>query len=160
MKAVYNAHINSHLNYSNVVWGSMLSKTQLNDLHRIQKACMRIIYRKPPRSNADQLFRKSRVMPIDLLVELELLKFGYKITNGLTPPPITTLMHKNRGKKVHGYNTRNKNLPNIQKHQSHYYNKSFLNKSIISYQCLPLELKNSSSIKCFITKVKEMLLSP
>ena len=136
----------------------MLTKPQLDDLFKIQKACVRILHKKPQRSNSDPLFWISGILPMNQLVELELLKFGYKITNKLTPLRITTLMHKNNGKKLHGYNTRNKNLPNVQKHQSPYFNKSFLNKSIISYQRLPSELKQSNSLKSFTTKAKSRLL--
>ena len=105
LKAVYNAHINSHLNYGNVVWSSMLTKAQMDDLFKIQKACMRILHKKPQHSISEPLFWKSGILTIKQLVELELLKFGYKITNNLAPFPIRSLMHKNKGKKLHGYNT-------------------------------------------------------
>ena len=46
LSKIYYAHIYSHLSYSLVVWGSMLSATLKEDLFRVQKACIRLIHKK------------------------------------------------------------------------------------------------------------------
>ena len=42
---IYYAHIYSHLTYSLNTWGSMLTKTQINNLFKIQKACVCIVHK-------------------------------------------------------------------------------------------------------------------
>ena len=64
LKAVYYAHIYSHLTYSLVVGGSMLTKAQIEDLFKIQNSCIRIIYNKPYHTNCDPLFKASKTLPI------------------------------------------------------------------------------------------------
>ena len=44
---VYHAHIYSHLKYSLVIWGSMMNSESLNELYKIQKACVRLVRQKP-----------------------------------------------------------------------------------------------------------------
>ena len=157
LKAVYNAHINSHLTYSLVIWGSMLSKAQTKDLFKIQKSYMSIMHKKSPRTNYNPLFQNSKTLPVQKLINLELMKFGHKITNKLVPEPLKRMMHRNRGHKRHEYNTHNKNLPNIQKHQSSYFNKGFLNRSVICYQSLPKHLKQCKTLRAFTNLVKTLL---
>ena len=137
-----------------VIWGSMLSKAQIEDLFKIQKSCMRIIHKKSPHTNCDPLFQNSKTLPVQKLIDLELMKFGHNVTNNLVPEPLRKMMHRNRGHKKHEYNTHNKNLPNIQKHQSSYFNKSFLNRSIICYQSLPMHLKQCKTLRTFTNLVK------
>ena len=48
IKNVYYAHVHSHLTYSLLTWGCMINKRQLNDLMKIQNACVRIICKKNP----------------------------------------------------------------------------------------------------------------
>ena len=40
MLSLYYVHIFSHLTYSLALWGSMLSKAQITDLFKLQKACI------------------------------------------------------------------------------------------------------------------------
>ena len=76
---------------------------------------MRIIHKKS-HTNCDPLFQNSKTLPVQKLIDLELMKFGHKITNNLVPELLKKMMHRNGGHKKHGYNTHNKSLPNIQKH--------------------------------------------
>ena len=58
------------------------------------------------------------------------------------------------GGKTHHYNTRYKSLPNIKKHTSNEYNKSFLCKGITYYNQLKGEIKNTKTKNDFIQKYK------
>ena len=62
------------------------------------------------------------------MIQLELIKFGYKIAKHQQPLPLQELMNARGGKKIHGYPTRGKSVPNIQKHTSEIFNKSFIRK--------------------------------
>ena len=114
IKNIYYAH--SHLTYSLLTWGSMISKWQINDLTKIQKACVRIICKKPSMYNSTVLFEQEHIPTLQNLIDLEVVQFGYKISCKTIPLPIQNLMNANGGKKTHNYNTHNKTTPNIQRH--------------------------------------------
>ena len=49
------------------------------------------------------------------MIALEQSKLGYQLKNKLLPKPLQILFHTG-GEKKHHYPTRNKTLPNVQKH--------------------------------------------
>ena len=63
-------------------------------------------------------------MKINEIQHFKLSKLLFCVKEKLLPTPITKMFHA-LGRKTHGYNTRYKNLPNIKKHNSTDYNKSF-----------------------------------
>ena len=56
--------------------------------------------------------------------------------NQYLPAPILAIFNANGGEKKHKYQTRNKAIPNIQKHQSNLFSNSFLCGSIRQYMKL------------------------
>ena len=76
IKNVYYTHIHSHLTYSLLTWGSMISKWQINDLTKIQKACVRIICKKPSMYNSTILFEQEHIPTLQNLIDLEAVKCG------------------------------------------------------------------------------------
>ena len=155
IKNVYYTHIHSHLTYSLLTWSSMISKWQINDLTKIKKACVRIICKKPSTYNSTV---QEHIPTLQNLIDLEAVKFGYKISRKTIPLPIQNLMNANGGKKTHNYNMHNKTTPNIQRHQSKQFNCSFFCKSISSYSTLPEKLKQIESYKGFCTIAKTFLM--
>ena len=158
IKNVYYAHIHSHLTYSLLTWGCMINKWQLNDLMKIQRACVRIICKKPSTYNSKVLFEQEHIPTLQNLIDLEAAKFGYKISCNLVPKPIQNIMNAKGGKKTHTYHTCNKTTPNIQRHQSTQFNRSFLCRSISSYTNLPEDLKQTKSYKNFCTRAKRLAM--
>ena len=134
IKNVYYAHIHSHLTCSLLTWGCMINKWQLNDLMKIQKACVRIICKKKPST------------------------YNSKVSHNLVPKPIQNIMIAKGGKKTHTYHTRNKTTPNIQRHQSTQFNRSFLCRSISFYTNPPEDLKQAKSYKNFCTRAKRLVM--
>ena len=158
IKNVYYAHIHSHLTYSLLTWGCMINKRQLNDLMKIQRACVRIICKKTPTYSSKVLFEQEHIPTLQNLIDLEAAKFGYKISRNLVPKPIQNIMNAKGRKKTHIYHTRNKTTPNIQRHQSTQFNRSFLCRSISSYTNLPEDLKQTKSYKNFCTRAKRLAM--
>ena len=132
----------------------MLSKSDSDELLKIQKCCIRTVHKKSSRADCTPLFKMSNILPFNDLVELELMKLGYKISNGQIPKPITDIMNIYGGSETHGYNTRNKNIPNIQKQSTVQFNKIFFCKSILTYGSLPVKIKKSENLKIFIKRDK------
>ena len=99
IKNVYYAHIHSHLTYSLLTWGWMINKRQLTDLMKIQKACVRIICKKPSTYNSTVLFEQKHISMLQNLIDLKAVKFGYKISCKLILIPIQNIMNAKGGKK-------------------------------------------------------------
>ena len=91
------------------------------------------------------------------MIQLELVKFGYKIMKNQQPLPLQKLMEDRGGKKTHRYPTRRKCVPNIQKHSSEIFNKSFICRSIHEFSKMPDSIKNSKSIGQVVMKYKRNL---
>ena len=115
---LYYAHFYSHNKYGITVWGNMAKKSQLNNIYSIQKTCIKSICNQPKSSSILGLLKRHRLLKVEDLVELELGKFGYKLGKNLLPKPLKTLMESKGGIKSHRYPTRNKRIPNIQRHYS------------------------------------------
>ena len=93
------------------------------------------------------------------MIKIELCKFGARISNNLLPKPIQELAIKRGGKKTHGYETRNKHIPNTQKHSSTRFNISFMRRGIAEYSKLTLDLKTITNIFMLNTKLKTITIS-
>ena len=156
-KLIYYAHIYSHLTYANTVWSTNISKKQKKRIEKIQKHCIRSISRRTRTSHTDPLFKQLKIIKFDDIVRLEQCKLAYKIKNRLMPTPILELFNT-LGKKTHRYNTRQKSLPNIKRHKSELYNKSFLCKSIAFYNTISNKIRNTPNLKEFINMYKKRLL--
>ena len=75
---VYLSHIYTHLNYNLVVWGSMISKSQLSEIFQLQKNCIRLLA-KGKNKSVDDLFATLKVIKFPDMIQSELCKFGAKV---------------------------------------------------------------------------------
>ena len=157
LKNIYYAHIHSHLTYGITVWGSMTSKTQLNDLKKVQNQCIRIINKESITSDITGQYEKLKVLKLDQLVKLQLCKLGHMISHNQLPTPIHNMFESKGGRKTHHYPTKGKHIPNIQTHSSEIFNKSFMCRSLMEYNLLPQHLRVNTPYKCFVRIYKAML---
>ena len=93
------------------------------------------------------------------MIKIELCKFGAKISRNQLPDPIQQLMAKRGGRKTHGYETRNKNIPNIQKHTTTCFNTSFMHHRITEYSNLTMDLKLINKVSLLSKKLKCIIVS-
>ena len=63
------------------------------------------------------------------------------------------------GKKTHRYSTRYRNLPNIKKHKSEEYKKSFLCKSLTYIKEIDKRIANAKNRTKFIQKYKDYIFA-
>ena len=141
MKNIYYGHIHSHLMYAITAWGNMAFQSQLKELNKLQKQCIQIINKTNPTSDIAGQFESLKTLKLDDLITLNLCKLGHKILHTQLPKPILQVFNQEGSKKQHRYPTRNHNTPNIQKHVSPLFNRSFLCKSITEFSKLPMQLK-------------------
>ena len=158
LKKVYYAHVHSHLIYGIKVWGSMISSPQINSLYKQHKQCLQLIGKLKSRENTDPTFRIMKILKFPDMIQLEMCKLGQQLKFKQLLDPIIREFNAYGGMKRHRYPTRNKDLPNIQRHQGTIFNKSFLCRGIACYILLPTEIQNISSKSKFIKHAKEYLM--
>ena len=105
----------------------------------------------------DETFWDLKILKITEMIQIELAKFGFDISRSVQPKPVQNMMESRGGKKLHRYPTQSKNTPNIQCHKSETFNRSFQCKSIVEFNGLFSELKNSKSAKHLVKVIKKHL---
>ena len=77
LRSLYFSHIHSHLQYGLLIWGSSVCKKELTGLIKIQNQCLKLI---SPKSGYEDLYKNLQILKLTDMIQLELNKFGYKIT--------------------------------------------------------------------------------
>ena len=158
LRILYFAQFQSVMSYGIVVWGPMLKDSDLNMLSKLQNNCMRCISKL---QDIDELYKSVHVLPVKKIIMLEQAKLGYKLCNNMLPRKLscTMLTDQNNAsiQKTHGYDTRQKKIPNLAPANSTKYRKSFLYKTISSYSSLPSELTQTNNLPRFISECKKYL---
>ena len=159
MKAIYHAHIQSHLNYGLLIWGSMISNKKLRKFTVMQNSCLHLISNKHNCYPTDLIYKEEKLFTISELIQLELCKFGHQVTCKYLPKPILDLLDSRGGKKTHRYNTRYKKTPNIQQHSGTNFNKSFMCQGLEQCNQVPSIIRETKITKLLMKKLKKFLLS-
>ena len=133
----------------------MAKKYDITSLFVIQKQCIRLVHKCKTTADCTPLFKQNKMLTLHNIINVELAKQGYNINRKLLPKPILDIYDKNGGKKIRCYLTRNKMMPNIQKHHSIQFNRSFICRSTVIYTNLPTEIKQKQNIHRFTTHVKK-----
>ena len=157
-KLIYYGHIHSHLTYCLLIWGGSIKKSDLARLTKIQNKCVRLI---EPKLNLDDIYKKHKILRIESLIQLEEIKFGFKLINKLLPKKLQNLVdHDSKGitlAKMHAYDTRNKKIPNLPCSNNNKYRNSFLNKGMVSFGNLPYQLKSKTNVSAVIAGFKRAI---
>ena len=136
----------------------MVYESQLNGFCKIQDHCIRIVSSNN-NDNIKDLYTSLSIQLIDQLIKGNLCKLGHSLNYKQLPSPLIKLFNMHSGEKLHRYPTRNKNIPNVQKHTAQVFNRSFLCRSLVEYSKLPTELKSKKEKKIFERKLKHYLTS-
>jgi len=144
-RLIYFSNIQSHINYAISAWGSVMKTSDVKKIMVQQNKAIRSIFNAGKRARLSELYKQSKVLKFDDLVELELLKISYRYINGLLPKRICNLFEQGG----HDYNTRNRNSLRTTQHTSEKYNKSFLGKAPHLWWCASDTLKSKCSLKAF-----------
>ena len=104
LKMLYHSLVSCHVNYCNVIWG-FTSKKNIERVGRLLKRAIRVITHSPYLSPSTPLFLKTKILPINDLISLEIAKFMFKLHKNLLPEVFNNYFILNSS--VHNYNTRN-----------------------------------------------------
>ena len=82
LKMLYYAQIYSHLGYGISVWGSMITKEQLNKLSKIQRKAISLLNLN---SEAEQIMDEEKILSLDQIIQIELLKVRHRLSTNTLP---------------------------------------------------------------------------
>ena len=156
---IYYAHVYSHLSYGLMVWGSMLNRSAIDDLFKMQKACIHLVIKKKKNAATDILFRENKILKLENMINMELVKFGYRLSRKDLPGPIQNIMNIRGGKKLHRYLTHNKTIPNIQSHKYTQFNNSYLCKGLSTLSMSNISIKGAKNLNICIKEYKKNVFS-
>jgi hypothetical protein len=97
-KTLYSAMIHSHLVYCMSIYGCA-NKTSLNKLKIKQKEAIRVICNAGYREHTAPLFARLKILPIDQLIELSIIKFMHSFHHNLFPPSFNEMWLTNRNRQ-------------------------------------------------------------
>ena len=136
----------------------MTSQAILHKIKGIQTECLKLVFKN---KNPWTLCLKHGILPLDKLIQLELLKTSYKLQNSLLPKPVLYALKTDQSgrnlTKTHQYGTRNKAMPNNPKAHSKQYKSSFLCKAVTEYASFVVTTAHCKNLKHFIATCKKHL---
>ena len=148
LKMIYNAHVNSILNYNTPIWCCNY-RTNIEPIHLLQKRIIRNVTKSDFLAHSKPLFKSTKTLNIydlnKLYMGIQFFKFPTKYINPL--------------RRTHHQNTRNfQELRPIQ-HVLNLVHNSFLIQGPKNYNEIPLNIKLAQSLHSFKKGLKRHLLS-
>ena len=114
LKALYNSLVQAHLNYAILVWGY-----KCNRLVKLQKRLVRIITRSKYNVHTDPLFKRTEILKVANILDLNALKFYYKYLHGKLSSYFYSFNIVTQGSQ-HSYNTRQSDQIRIERTRAEY----------------------------------------
>ena len=155
LKLIYHAHIQSHIDYGLILWGSMTRQNNLLRVQSVQNKCVEII---SGNKSTELNYENLKILKIKELIKMQEIKIGYRLINKILPNKISQQLQSDSKRKslmkTHTYNTRGKKIPNLPKVSKSNYINSYLYQSIKQFMLLPLTLQNMTTLSLFITNYK------
>ena len=156
LKMIYHSHIQSHINYGLILWGTMTTKDNLNRVQSVQNKCVNL---KIKSSNINTSYEKLKISKINELIKYQEIKVGYRLINKLLPNKISQQLlcdsNKKSLSKQHHYNTRGKKIPNLPKATKSTYINSYLYQCIKQFMLLPFKIRNMPTLSSFLSNYKK-----
>ena len=152
LRSLYYTMVHPFLHYGCVLWGAA-SKKILNPLRISQKKAIRAVCKAKYNASTNQLFKAQHILKLDDIYSLEVSKFMYKITNKLVPQKLEDYFITNIN--IHKYNTRHSKDYHFHETKNNLAFKCLLYSGPRNWFHLQPNIKNSSTVNCFIKKVKK-----
>lgn len=144
-KSVYNAFINSHLQYLSAVWG-IADKTYLYPLQLIQNRAIKCIFNLNYFTPTKEIYASTNILPIRCIYEFNVIKFIH--THSEKATKITS---------IHDHNTRCSNGIYLHPVNTEFGKKASTFHGFQLFNKLPIYIRNISSPKLFKRFLKERL---
>ena len=148
---VYQAFVESHLRYANVVWGA-LSSTKLSTLQRYQDRAFDLI----ESSKIKDDYNKN-ILNVNQLMTFDRAVMTFKIVNQLCPESLQNKFIERSA--LSKYKTRNMKDLHVQKLKLEHTKKSFLYTGPKAWNSIPQLIRDTESVVRFKKDLKSHLLS-
>jgi len=157
MTTLYYSFFYSYLNYGILLWGPSISMGNLNRFVIMQKKAVRVIKNMSYTAHTGSSFKELKILKIQDVIDLEVLKFTYSFIHRLLPAPLLTTFELNSD--IHNYNTRNKQNPRPAQHKTAKFNRSYLTLSPRLWLTVLNDDKNCKTLKTFSKAIKKWKIS-
>jgi len=157
LKTLYYALYYSHLTYGISLWGSTMLIKNKNKIFKSQKRIVRIITKAKYNAPTNPIFKELGLLKLDQIIELEVIKLMYQVTNHQAPKPICSMFKRNTN--IHNYETRRRHDPVIIKRNYAPIDKSFICQGPKLWSGLNVDFKNSKTSKSLARKLKKNFLN-
>ena len=151
---LYSSLISSYLNYGILAWGNAQS-TLLNRLLLLQKKALRIICNVSPRSHANPLFSKYKILKIHDLYTYQLGQFMYNYNTNTLPRIFDSMFPRNQS--FHNYPTRQSNEFHLPLLRTLLAQNTFIYTGPKLWNSLESDIKDAKSLYSFKKKLKSSL---
>ena len=148
---VYQALVESHLRYANVVWGA-LSNTKLSNLQRYQDRDLELI-----ESSKIKYAYNKNILNVNQLMTFDRAPMTFKIVNQLCPEGLQNKFIERSA--LSKYNTRNMKDLHVQKLILEHKKKSFLYTGPKAWNSIPQLIRDTESVVRLKKDLKSHLLS-
>ena len=157
-KSLYYSFFYSYMSYGILLWGPLINKYHFDQIIKKQKRAIRIIKNVKYNAHTDPLFKELQILSVSEIINLETSKLMYNVFKNNVPEPISDMFEASTNR--HSYMTRYRNDPQFyQKPTVSAILKSFLYKGPDLWHNLDLNLKESSSLKCFTRNYKRLMFA-
>ena len=153
IRSVYFAHIQSHLNYGSVTWGSA-SKYHIDKIVSLQKKSIKIMNFIKKRDHYESPFKKNNILPFGSLRSLSMSKIIWQLRN-----KIVSFAHNILEQNGVLSSDRDNTKYLVPFRNTLYARRSLFYAGILSWNKLPTKTKECSFISSFKGKCKEFLLN-
>ena len=143
---VYRAHIESHLRYANVIWGSLL-KSKLNTLQRLQDRSRSIIDKARIKDNWSHNW-----LTVEQLTQFNRSVMTYKIISRQCPESLWDKYHHRT--QHSNYRTRNCRDLQIPRNNLEFVEKSFDFSALKAWNDIPINIRELPTLSKFKKQLK------
>ena len=153
---LYFSLIHPYLTYGNLLWGSAY-QTHLKKLTVLQKRAIRAITRSKYNDHSSPLFKQLQILKCEDIHRYELAKFVFLVANNMLPSPLLSIYNKNS--QIHTYRTHQQQNMHFGKIRCDLVFRSLLYKGPLIWSNLPVEIKESNTVKSFGSRLKKIIIS-
>ena len=151
-RTLASSFILSRLDYCNSLFAG-ITCDKIKKLQRVQNSAARLIVKAPKSSHITPILKELHWLPVHLRIDYKIALFCFKALNGLAPEYIKNLLipyNPTRSLRSSGKNL----LVEPQTRLKTYGDRAFSSSGPRIWNSLPLEIRNSSSITLFKSRLK------